>query len=221
MSAADASQAQEIIRWSLEKYGDAIMTTGLNLSGTVLLHIASEAGFSGKLVFVDTGFHFPETLRFWQDLKARYSRISFVKLNPGIETGSLFETDPIRCCQLNKIAPLEDYLASTKPSALINARTRESAQGRFGLQVFEEGDPAHINPLVSFTRQDLENFAKANGLEVHPLYASGFLSMGCWPCTKAVRPGDSQRSGRFTGQGRTECGLWGTLRSPQAQRTDH
>ncbi|TAN30636.1 MAG: phosphoadenosine phosphosulfate reductase [Actinomycetota bacterium] len=193
------------------------MTTGLNLSGTVLLHIASDAGFTGKLAFVDTGFHFPETLRFWKDLEAKYSSISFVRLRPRIDTGPLFGTDPIKCCQLNKIAPLDEYLARIKPSALINARTRESAKGRLGLQFFEDGSPARINPLVNFTRLDLEEFAKANNLTIHPLYASGFLSMGCWPCTKAVRPGEDQRAGRFSGQGRTECGLWGTLGPPETR----
>ncbi len=220
MSGIDASEAEGIIRWSLAKYDDVVMTTGLNLSGTVLLDIASKAGFTGKLIFVDTGYHFPETLHFWQDLETRYSRISFVKLSPKAETGFLFETDPVKCCQTNKIAPLDEYLSVTKPSALINARTRESAKGRSGLQVVEEGSPAHINPLVSFSLLDLEEYAKSNHLEIHPLYVSGFLSMGCWPCTNAVRPGDSQRSGRFLGQGRTECGLWGSLGSPEPGLAD-
>lgn len=215
LSRIDTSEATKIIRWSLAKYDDAIITTGLNLSGTVLLDIASKEGFTGKLIFVDTGFHFPETLYFWQELKARYDRISFVKLSPRAETGFLFETDPVKCCQINKIAPLEEYLLKTKPSALINARTRESAKGRFGLQVVENGIPIHINPLVSFSRLDLEKYAKTNQLIVHPLYVSGYQSMGCWPCTKAVRPGDDPRSGRFLGQGRTECGLWGSLGSPE------
>ncbi len=211
MSGIDTSEAEEIIRWSLANYDDVVMTTGLNLSGTVLLDIASRAGFAGKLIFVDTGYHFPETLHFWQSLEAKYSRISFVKLQPKTEAGFLFESDPVKCCQLNKIAPLNEYLSAIKPSALINARTRESSQGRSQLQVVEEGSPTHINPLVNVSRLELEEYANAKYLEIHPLYASGFLSMGCWPCTEAVRPGDDQRSGRFSGQGRTECGLWGSL----------
>ena len=211
MSRIDVNEAEGIIRWSLSKYGDAVMTTGLNLSGTVLLDIASKAGFTGKLIFVDTGFHFAETLQFWRDLEAKYSRITFVRLSPKSETGFLFETDPVKCCQINKVAPLEEYLSSSKPSALINARTRESSRGRSRLEIFEDSTPFRINPLVSFSRLDLEEYARANGLEVHPLYASGFQSMGCWPCTRAVRLGDDQRSGRFFGQGRSECGLWGTL----------
>lgn len=211
MTGIDTSEAEEIIRWSLANYDDVVMTTGLNLSGTVLLDIASRAGFAGKLIFVDTGYHFPETLHFWQSLEARYSRISFVKLRSNTESGFLFETDPVKCCQINKIAPLSDYLSILKPSALINARTRDSARGRSQLQIVEEGSPTHINPLVNLSRLELEKYAKARHLEIHPLYLSGFLSMGCWPCTKAVRPGDDQRSGRFNGQGRTECGLWGSL----------
>ena len=107
MSRIDVNEAEGIIRWSLSKYGDAVMTTGLNLSGTVLLDIASKAGFAGKLIFVDTGFHFAETLQFWRDLEAKYSRITFVRLSPKSETGFLFETDPVKCCQINKVAPLD------------------------------------------------------------------------------------------------------------------
>ena len=90
MSGIDTSEAEEIIRWSLANYDDVVMTTGLNLSGTVLLDIASRAGFAGKLIFVDTGYHFPETLHFWQSLEAKYSRISFVKLQPKTEAGFLY-----------------------------------------------------------------------------------------------------------------------------------
>lgn len=207
----DEANPGEIIEWAISRYADMIMTTGLNLSGTVLLDIANKAGFDGKVVFVDTGFHFPETLKFWDDLQKRYQGVSFVKLRSETDTGLLFESNPVQCCELNKVAPLNLYLSENNPSALLNARTRDSAQGRKDLVAFEPGAPAHINPLFKWTRSELESYAESESLEIHPLYRSGFLSMGCWPCTKAVRPGDDARSGRFVGQGRTECGLWGTV----------
>lgn len=208
---SDFREPNEIIRRALVEFPDILMTTGLNLAGTVLLDLAWNQGFRGEVVLVDTGFHFPETLEFWEYLSDRYGEIEFVKLWPSVETGNLFETDPVACCRANKVAPLEDYLQKRKPKARLNARTRESATGRVELPVIEIGDPTNVNPLVKLMRVDLEGYASEKRLRLHPLYAQGFLSMGCWPCTKAVRPGEDPRSGRFVGQGRTECGLWGTL----------
>lgn len=187
------------------------MTTGLNLSGLVLLDMAVKLGYKGEIVFVNTGFHFPETLELWDNLRQRYLEPQFVTLFPEVETGYLFETDPVRCCQINKVSPLDKYFAQTGPSAILNARTRESSQSRTSLVLLEDGDPLRINPLIEMTRTDLEDYSHQHHLEKHPLYQSGFLSMGCWPCTKAVRNDEDPRSGRFAGQGRTECGIWGTI----------
>jgi phosphoadenosine phosphosulfate reductase len=187
------------------------MTTGLNLSGLVLLDIAVSAGYKGDVVFVNTSFHFPETLELWANLQRKYPEPNFITLEPETETGYLFETDPVRCCQINKVSPLDRYLARTRPTALLNARTRESSQTRSSLVLVEDGDPARINPLIEMTRKDLEVYSVEHSIDKHPLYENGFLSMGCWPCTKAVRNGEDPRSGRFAGQGRTECGMWGTI----------
>lgn len=211
MTPSQQSEPSEIISWAITAFPDLVVTTGLNLSGTVLIDLASKAGYQGQVVFVDTGFHFSETLELWDRMERRYTSIRFVKLRSVEKTGELFQSDPIRCCKINKIAPLENYLSVRKPSALLNARTQESSISRRELSVVEDGDPIHINPLATLTRGTLERYAEMNSLEIHPLYKDGFLSMGCWPCTKAVRPGEDPRSGRFDGQGRTECGLWGTV----------
>lgn len=213
MILSELPSPSEIIKWSISEYPDIMMATGLNVSGTALIDIAAKSGFSGEVVFVDTGFHFPETLQFWDNLANEYLDITFVKLDSKVDTGQLFETDPVECCRINKISPLDAYLAVNNPSAILNARTRDSASGRSELAVIEYGSPVYVNPLISMTRGDTESYLKAEGLRFHPLYESGFLSMGCWPCTRAVKPGEEPRSGRFVGQSRTECGLWGTIGS--------
>lgn len=211
MSLSSSRSPHQTIEWAISTFNDLVMTTGLNLSGLVLLDIAVKAGYRGDVVFVNTGFHFPETLALWTDLEQKYPEPNFVTLKSEAETGFLFETDPVQCCQINKVSPLDRYLAQTRPSALLNARTRESSQTRSSLVLVEDGDPVRINPLIEMTRKDLETYSAEHGIEKHPLYESGFLSMGCWPCTKAVRNGDDPRSGRFAGQGRTECGIWETI----------
>ena len=95
------------------------------------------------------------------------------------------------------------------PSALLNARSRDQASTRAEIPFVEDGGTRRkINPLAFWTRDMLEAYAAEHDLPVNPLYFDGFLSIGCWPCTRAVRPGEDARAGRWAGKGKTECGLW-------------
>jgi phosphoadenosine phosphosulfate reductase len=205
------TEPQEVIEWALHAHPDLLMTSAFNLNGTVLIDLAAKAGYRGKVVFVDTGYSFPETLQTRDQLAARYPQLSFVTLSA--EQGPEFEnpqyaSDPDGCCAIRKVAPLQSYLAEKAPSALLNARSRDQAQTRSEVGFLEPGKRLRVNPLAYWTRERLETYALAENLPVNPLYWSGFLSIGCWPCTRAVRPGEDARAGRWAGQGRTECGLW-------------
>lgn len=208
------------IEWALAHHPGLAITTGLNISGSVLIDVAVNAGFSGEVLFVDTGYHFPQTLDFWDLLKNRYGQAQFVTLDGEGSAEALYLSDPQRCCAVNKVAPLYDYLARRNIPALLNARTRDSATTRGALAEVEQGDPVRINPLIAWTRKDLEAYRQEADLPLHPLYLEGFLSMGCWPCTRAVRAGEDPRAGRFEGQARTECGIWtnSKTRSPGGVR---
>lgn len=205
----------EIIRWALETYPDLLMPSAFNLNGVVLLDLAVRAGYRGKVVFVDTGFHFPETLATRDRLSARYPELDFVTLNAGAHPddgqtpSDLYAADPDACCAARKVQPLQRYLREQGPSALLNARSRDQAATRADIPVVEEGGArVKINPLAHWTREELEAYAKEHDLPVNPLYWDGFLSVGCWPCTRAVKSGEDPRAGRWAGKGKTECGLW-------------
>jgi phosphoadenosine phosphosulfate reductase len=204
----------DVIRWALQTHPDLTMPSAFNLNGVVLLDLAARAGYAGEVVFVDTGYHFPETLTTRDNLAARYPQMTFVTLNAGAtpEDGqtdaSLYSTDPDACCAVRKVAPLQAYLRQRAPSALLNARSRDQASTRADIPFVEEGARRKINPLAYWTREQLEAYAAAHDLPVNPLYADGFLSVGCWPCTRAVKPGEDARAGRWAGKGKTECGLW-------------
>ncbi|WP_199188273.1 phosphoadenylyl-sulfate reductase [Deinococcus arcticus] len=204
----------EIIRWALDTYPDLLMPSAFNLNGVVLLDLAAQAGYRGEVAFVDTGFHFPETLATRDRLAARYPQLTFVTLNAGAhpddgQTGpTLYASDPDACCAARKVAPLQAYLRQKAPPALLNARSRDQAATRADIPFVEEGARVKINPLAHWNRQELEAYARAHELPVNPLYWDGFLSVGCWPCTRAVRPGEDARAGRWAGKGKTECGLW-------------
>ena len=206
---------QDVIRWALHTHPDLTMPSAFNLNGVVLLDLAARAGYRGEVLFVDTGYHFPETLATRERLAARYPELQFVTLNAGASPddeqtpGDLYATDPDACCAVRKVAPLQRYLKEKNPSALLNARSRDQASTRAEIPFVEDGGARRkINPLAYWTRDMLEAYAAEHTLPVNPLYFDGFLSIGCWPCTRAVRPGEDARAGRWAGQGKTECGLW-------------
>ena len=201
-------ESTDLIATAIKKYHDLIITTGLNVAGTVLIDLAAKLGFSGEVVFVDTGYHFPETITFYKDLTKRYEAIQFISLSAQNPYEDGYLEDPTRCCEINKVEPLFNYLEERRPQALLNGRTRDSAKTRSNLSPFEEGTPLKINPLYKWTTRSLIDFAEENELPIHPLVSEGYLSMGCWPCTRAVADGEDPRSGRFVGQGRIECGIW-------------
>ncbi len=205
----------DLLTWALTAHPDAVMPSAFNLNGVVLIDLAVRAGYHGEVVFVDTGYHFPETLQTRDRLAARYPGLTFVTLHAGAtpEDGQtppdLYARDPDACCAVRKVAPLQRYLREKNPSALLNARSRDQATTRAGIPEVERGGARlKINPLAAWTRPQLEAYAREHDLPVNPLYADGFLSVGCWTCTRAVRPGEDARAGRWAGQGKTECGLW-------------
>jgi phosphoadenosine phosphosulfate reductase len=198
----------EFLRESLQTHPDALLTSAFNLNGTVLLDLASRAGFVGQVVFVDTDYHFPETLQTKDRLAAKYPHLEFITLSPNLPKDDLYQTDTTACCAARKIAPLKKFLEQHKPSALLNARSRDQSQTRAEINWREVGNERiTLNPLAFWTRPDLEQYAISHGLSVNPLYWQGYLSIGCAPCTRAVTNGEDARAGRWEGQ-KLECGLW-------------
>lgn len=202
----------EVIEWALHHHPDLLMPSGFNLNGVVLIDLADQVGYQGEVVFVDTGYHFPQTLQTRDQLTARYPELEFVSLSAGLPEDpwerEQYRSDPNGCCAVRKVGPLQGYLQRKKPSALLNARSREQANTRAEIPFIEPGARLRINPLAYWSKEQLEDYARQADLPVNLLYWEGFLSIGCWPCTRAVRPGEDARAGRWDGKGKTECGLW-------------
>ncbi len=204
-----STQSRDIIAWALKAYPDLLMTSGFNVNGVVLIDLAVQAGYEGEVVFVDTGYHFAETLGTRDAIAARYPQLAVVTLSANRPDDRMFARDPDRCCALRKIKPLQDYLVQKQPSALLSGRSRDQTLARADLEIVETGQGRiRINPLAYWNREEIERYATEHQLPVNPLYREGFLSFGCAPCTRAVRPGEDARAGRWSGTGKTECGLW-------------
>jgi phosphoadenosine phosphosulfate reductase len=195
--------------------GKIALVSSFGADSVVLLHMISEIEKATPVVFVDTGQHFPETLAYRDQLVERLGLTNIVFASPDEATLAredpekfLFASDPDRCCDIRKVAPLAEALGAYE--AWITGRKGFQTADRARLPLFEaEGARVKVNPLVGWEASDLLAYIKQHELPPHPLVAKGFPSIGCLPCTSRVMPGEDPRSGRWRGKAKQECGIHG------------
>jgi phosphoadenosine phosphosulfate reductase len=210
-----ARSAQEIIRRTLvEQFaGGVAAVSSFGADSAVLLHMIAEIDRSLPVIFLDTGKHFGETLDYRDALVADLGLSDIRVITPLAATlrrddadGTLHKRDTDACCGIRKVEPLA---RAVEPfGAWLTGRKRFQAATRSTLPVFEAvGLRLRINPLAKWTTSDLADYMRAHDLRENPLIAYGYLSIGCFPCTEPVKPGEDARSGRWAGQAKTECGI--------------
>ena len=211
-----------IIAKALEMFGDELaLVSSFGAESAVLLHMASEVSRDIPVLFLDTGMLFGQTLDYRQQLAAKLGltdvrdlRPRFEDLATGDPNADRWKTDTDGCCHIRKVLPLNQALDGF--SAWITGRKRFHGGERLRLPVVEEAEgKLKFNPLANWTKADLDAYAAEYHLPAHPLVAQGFPSIGCWPCTKPVEEGQDERSGRWAGSDKTECGIH-TARAPGA-----
>ncbi|MBB5698805.1 phosphoadenylyl-sulfate reductase [Sphingomonas yantingensis] len=193
--------------------GEVAVVSSFGAESAVLLHLVAQADRSTPVLFLDTGKHFPDTLAYRDALVARLGLTDLRILTPDADalekrdaTGLRWSYDPDGCCEIRKVAPLERAMAGFDAS--ITGRKAFQAATRANLPRFElDGDRLKINPLITWSREDLEGYFTHHDLPQHPLVAQGYPSIGCAPCTSKVAPGEDPRSGRWKGWDKTECGI--------------
>lgn len=177
------------------------------------------------VLFLDTGFHFPETLAFRDQLAEAWGlTVRVIRAGQSKDAyrfgrpADLYRIDPDRCCFLNKVAPMQQAIANL--DAWVSGIRRDQSPARAGIKILEPLDSGglRIHPMATWRRQDVFEYIHRHQLPEHPLLAQGYLSIGCAPCTRPVYDGESERSGRWNGHGKTECGLHTVLRSPNPAR---
>lgn len=209
----DAS-AEEVLRWAWEAFGSrAAATSSFQTQSVPLLHLISEQVPELPILFLDTGFHFPETLEFRDEL-ARTLDLNVRSLEPRLghdgfrkRHGKLHQRDPDLCCYLNKVEPLEDAMEDY--DLWVSGIRRDQTQARSDASVLErEGEGTlKVCPMLEWTSRDIFDYIQEHDLPVHPLFEEGYLSIGCAPCTQAPANGNGERSGRWAESDKTECGL--------------
>ena len=197
------------------------VVSSFGAESAVLLHMIARIDAATPILFVDTGRHFVETLEYRDHLTAHLGLKDVRSVGPSLEEVARLDADlsravwdPDGCCAFRKVAPLERALAAFE--AWVTGRKRFQASTRADLSAFEvDGNHVKVNPLASWTADDIAAYSFAHELPTHPLVAEGYTSIGCAPCTSIVQPGEDPRAGRWRGFEKTECGIH---RSPAFQR---
>ena len=204
---------EKVLLWACQTFGSRVAATSSFQSQSLpLLHLISKVYPDLTVLFVDTGFHFPETLAFRDALASSLGLNLKVIQSEASATefehlyGNLYYKDPDRCCAIRKIAPLQNALDGYQ--AWISGIRRDQTETRHNADIIQfHGNIIKINPMIHWTQEDVNQYIEENDLPRHPLEARGYKSIGCFPCTHAINETDSFRYGRWIGCEKIECGL--------------
>ncbi|MCI1242375.1 MAG: phosphoadenylyl-sulfate reductase [Acetobacter fabarum] len=204
-----------LLRTAHALLGDRLaVMSSFGAESALLLAFVAEAERDMKVLFLNTGKHFPQTLAYRRELADVLGLSNVEDIGPSPEqvsdrdpTGELWAFDPDACCKLRKVEPLN--VASLPYDVLVTGRKRGQAATRAAMEIVEErGDgQIRINPLAFWSAQDIATEMQRRALPPHPLVAEGYLSIGCAPCTRPVDGHEDARSGRWSGLNKTECGI--------------
>lgn len=205
-----------VIRWAARTFGGRFAVT-TSMADAVLVDLVATQAPGTDVLFLDTGYHFTETLTMRDAVAATYrGRINLVTVEPEQSVAEqdathgrdLFATNPDRCCFLRKVLPLDRALAGY--DAWASGLRRDDSPARAGTPVVDwdrRNGMVKVNPLARWSEADVDAYVSRRGILTNPLLEDGFASVGCFPCTRRTAPGAAARSGRWAGTGKTECGI--------------
>ncbi|WP_297111853.1 phosphoadenylyl-sulfate reductase [uncultured Devosia sp.] len=230
----DEMDALSVLRYAVSDVlpGDLAIVSSFGADSAVLLHMVAQVDPSLPVYFLETGKHFPETLAYVETLKKTLGLLNVHTVHPNPDDvrrfdpdGDLWETDPDSCCHIRKTEPLEPI--TEQYGGWVTGRKRYQTTERGVLPHFEltSDDRIKVNPLAYFSDADVVEYRQTRNLPEHPLYAKGFKSIGCAPCTSAVADGEDPRAGRWRGLNKKECGIHydfnGAIASPMTAASRH
>lgn len=210
----DGADAAVILRWADEQFGSS-WAVASSMADAVVPSLAAGVRPGVDVLFLDTGYHFAETIG-TRDAVAATLPVTIRSIEPAqsvaqqdVSFGArLYERNPDQCCALRKVMPLRRMLKGY--TAWASGLRRDEASTRAGVKVVEWDDGramVKLNPIAEWTQDDVERYIADNGILVNPLLSDGYGSVGCAPCTRRIRPSEDARAGRWTGSNKVECGL--------------
>lgn len=221
-AAFEAAEPHKIVSWAAGRFaGSLVMSSSFGADSAVLLHMAQSALPGIKVIFVNTGYLFPETHAFMEELRLklnlnvwtyRTKNDPITWLQHAGEGTPNWRNDITACCAANKNEPFERAMKQLQPQAWLRGIRRNQSESRKSVSFVELAPRYHclaISPLLNWTSREIHAYLKAHDLPYHPLTDKGYLSIGCNPesCTRPIALGDDARSGRWAGTGKLECGI--------------
>ncbi len=211
----ERSSPEARLAYAVERYGTKLLfTSSFGAGSGVLLHLWSRVAGKLPVVFIDTGFLFEETLRYRDELVEQLG-LTLLVVRPKIARAAFVQThgediqrtNPDLCCAHNKVDPLAPLKADAE--AWVSGLRRDQSETRANVPILlaSDGEPLKVHPVATMTARDVETYMRTHGVPEHPLKERGFKSIGCEPCTRAVRDGEDERAGRWAWSNKTECGL--------------
>lgn len=208
------AESRRVLHWAAETFGDSL-TVASSMGDEVLVHLVGATIPGTDVFFIDTGYHFAETLG-TRDAYAQAGTVRLRTVTPLLTVAeqdardgvALFQREPDRCCAMRKVEPLERALAGRR--AWVTGMRREDAPTRTDIDLVGQDTRrgmVKINPLAAWTGADLDRYAADEAVLLNPLRQEGYASIGCRPCTRPVAAGEDPRAGRWAGHVKTECGL--------------
>lgn len=206
--------ATELLRWTDESFGTGYIVAS-NMQDAVLVHLAAQIRSGVDVLFLDTGYHFAETIGTRDAVEAVYG-VNVVNVRPentvaeqdALLGRDLFARAPNECCRLRKVVPLRHSLTGYNAWVTGIRRVEAPTRANAPLISFDEGfGLVKINPIAAWSDDEMAEFTDKHSILVNPLVEEGYPSIGCAPCTRKPEPGSDPRSGRWAGLSKTECGL--------------
>lgn len=199
----------DVLRWTFETYGVDNVVVTVSFEDAVLAHLAHHADPGADIVLLDTQYLFAETQWYVEELRQRFDlNLRVVRPVEGIVPDNRWQTDVEGCCAVRKVEPLQRSMDGKAAWVTGVRRVDGPTRANAPIASYDIGrNIAKINPLATWTDDDMALYASLNDLPPNPLTARGYPSIGCWPCTKPVAPGEDKRAGRWSGLDKTECGL--------------
>jgi len=219
----ETADAARMVEWAVAQFGaeHTVMSSSFGAESAMLLHMATRVAPDMKIIFVDTGYLFPETHLFMEQLRRRLNLnvwayrtmqdpIAWLAKNG--EADPAIRNDRNICCAVNKNEPFERAMAELRPKAWLRGIRRDQASTRKDRQFVEWSRRFNcyaISPMLKMTRRDIHAYLKQHDLPYHPLFDKGYASIGCNPisCTRPIQIGEDARAGRWAGSDKIECGI--------------
>ena len=204
----ESAGAEEILGWVASRFGEQAVYT-CSFEDAVLVDLIARTAPMIPVVLLDTQYLFAETLWFIEEIRRRYNvDVRVVQPDVSVVPDNRWQADTETCCHLRKVEPLARALYGR--AAWITGVRRADGASRATAPIVA-WDPVRdlvkLNPLATWSDADVATYTLVHELPIHPLVDKGYLSIGCWPCTRPVAPGEDRRAGRWAGLAKTECGL--------------